>query len=250
LGNTSLQVEIELLQTESHDSKNVSKEYLTEFYQTFDQVKHRKFDGLIITGAPVEKLEFEQVDYWQELSDIMEWSKTNVFSVLHICWGAQAGLYYHYGVPKYLLPAKTSGLFVHHAVKKDHTILRGFDDRFIIPHSRYTEIRREDIETVRSLEVVAASDDVGVNIVSDLTGRQIFIVGHIEYDRLTLRNEYIRDVQKGIAPSVPKNYFPEDDPDREPVHHWRAHANLFYSNWLNYYVYQETPYDLSKLATP
>lgn len=248
LGNTSLQVEIELIQTESHDAKNISKEYLTKFYKNFEEVKDRKFDGLIITGAPVEKLPFEEVDYWPELCEIMEWSKTNVYSVLHICWGAQAGLYYHFGIPKYELSEKRFGLFTHIANDKEHTLLRGFDDTFLIPHSRHTEIRREDFEKVSDLEILASSDEAGIGIIADKTGRQLFVTGHLEYDTLTLHNEYVRDISKGLPIELPKHYYPNDDLDATPYHNWRAHANLLFSNWLNYYVYQETPYDLSGLS--
>ena len=250
LSNTSLQVEAELLQTVSHDAKNVSKAYLTKYYKTFSEIKDERFDGLIITGAPVETLPFEEVDYWPELCEIMEWSKRNVYSTLHICWGAQAGLYHHYGIPKYELSQKVSGLFPHRALAPGHTLLCGFDDIFLGPHSRYTEIRAGDIEKVPQLTLLAVSPEAGVNIVAADTGRQFFITGHFEYDRLTLHNEYQRDLEKGLPIAIPKNYYPEDDVTRPPRQQWRSHANLLFSNWLNYYLYQETPFDLNRDLTP
>ena len=246
LGNSSLQIEVELIQTSTHDAKNSSKEYLTKFYKTFEQIKDNKFDGLIVTGAPVEKLDFEQVDYWPELCEILEWSKTNVYSVLHICWGAQAGLYYHYGIPKYLLSKKVFGVYKQICQNKTHTLLRGFDDVFFVPQSRYTEIKSEDIEQVPQLEILAESDEAGVNIVANRSGRQVFITGHFEYDLLTLNNEYQRDRDKGIKIQLPHNYYPFNNAHNMPAHKWRAHANLLFSNWLNYYVYQETPYYLNQ----
>ena len=247
LSNTALQVEIELLQTETHTAKNVSQEYLTKFYKTLPEIGNEKFDGLIITGAPVEKLPFEEVDYWPELCDIMEWSKTNVYSTLHICWAAQAGLYYPYGIPKYELPEKIFGLFPHTADRPEHKLLRGFDDRFYAPHSRYTEVRRADIEKVPALEILASSKEAGVNIVADRSGRRFFVTGHFEYDSLSLDYEYRRDLEKGLNIRPPQNYYSGGDPAGVPEHKWRAHANLLFSNWLNYFVYQETPYDLNAI---
>lgn len=247
LGNTPLQVDIELLQTVTHVSKNTSLTHLTTFYKTFDEIKVQKYDGMIITGAPVEQMEFEEVDYWQELCSIMEWSKKNVYSTLHICWGAQAALYYHYGIPKYPLPEKLSGIFRHRILDVFHPLMRGFDDRFLIPHSRYTEVRREDIQKHEDLIVLSTSRIAGVAIVASKSGRQFFVTGHAEYDRNTLANEYFRDVNKGLHPHVPQNYFPGNDPAALPPLTWRSHANLLYTNWLNYYVYQQTPYDLKNL---
>jgi len=245
LGNTSLQVEIELLHTETHFSKNTPQEHLTTFYKTFDEVKDQKFDGLIITGAPIELLEFEDVNYWEEVKKIMEWSLTNVYSTLHICWGAQAGLYYHYNIPKYPLKEKMFGVFKHTTNEKNIKFLRGFDDEFYVPHSRHTEVRREDIEKVNDLTILSESEESGIYIVSAKEGRQIFVTGHSEYDPLTLKAEYDRDIAKGLQIKVPRNYFPEDNPAKEPVVRWRGHSNLLFSNWLNYYVYQQTPYDLN-----
>ncbi|CAB1244966.1 homoserine O-succinyltransferase [Clostridium sp. MT-14] len=247
IGNTALQIEVELLHPKTHISKNTSEEYLTNFYKTFDDVKDEKFDGLIITGAPIEHLKFEQVNYWEELENIMEWSIHNVYSTLHICWGAQAGLYYHYGIPKYSLKEKMFGVFKHRVVQKDVKLVRGFDDEFFAPHSRYTEVRREDIEKVDELTIVAESDEAGIYLVLDKNARQIFVMGHSEYDPLTLKSEYLRDKAKGSNIKIPRNYFPQDDPEEDPVVRWRGHSNLLFSNWLNYYVYQETPYDLNKI---
>ncbi|SNX54743.1 homoserine O-succinyltransferase [Thermoanaerobacterium sp. RBIITD] len=247
LSNNPLQIDIVLLYTASHKSKNTSPEYLKTFYKTFDDVNCEKFDGLIITGAPVETLEFEDVDYWQELKEIMEWSKHNVYSTFHICWGAQAGLYYHYGIPKYPLKEKMFGVFLHRIVKKNVDLLRGFDDEFYAPHSRYTEVRKEDVELVNDLDILAESDEAGLYIIGSKGGRQIFVTGHSEYDPLTLKAEYERDIKKGIAINIPKHYFPGDNPEREPLVKWRSHANLLFSNWLNYYVYQETPYDINRI---
>lgn len=247
LGNTPLQVEVELLHTKSHISKNTSEEHLLSFYKTFDQIKHMKFDGMVITGAPVENLPFEEVDYWQELTEIMEWSKTNVTSTFHICWGAQAALYYHYGVPKYPLDKKLFGVFKHKVDHKTSILFRGFDDEFFVPHSRHTTIKREDIEKVPELKILSTSDDAGVYVVSTAQGRQIFVTGHSEYDADTLYKEYKRDVDAGLPIEVPKNYFPDDDPTKTPVMNWRGHANLLYSNWLNYFVYQTTPYDIDEI---
>lgn len=246
LGNSPLQVEVVFIHPESHQSKNTSKEHLAAFYQTIDEIKERKFDGMIITGAPIEKLEFEDVNYWPELKQIMDWSVSNVTSTLHICWGAQAGLYHHYGVPKYGLKEKIFGVFPHVIYNRNVKLLRGFDDEYVLPQSRYTEVRREDIEKVPELEILSESADSGVNIVASKNGKHIFVSGHFEYDVTTLKVEYDRDVDKGLDICCPINYFPGDDPSTEPRFRWRAHANLFFSNWLNYYVYQETPYDLSK----
>lgn len=245
LGNTPIQIEVTLLQTKTHESKNTSSEHLGSFYSYFEDIRKQRFDGLIITGAPIETLAFEAVDYWPELTEIMDWSKTNVFSTLHICWGAQAGLYYHYGIQKYLLPEKVFGVFEHHLEQDFIKLFRGFDDTFYVPHSRHTGIHRELIDRHPNLEVMAASDNAGVYIVMAQDGRQIFVTGHSEYDPETLKNEYDRDIALGKAINVPMNYYPNDDPTQPPVVRWRGHANLLFSNWLNYYVYQETPYELS-----
>ena len=247
LGNTPLQVEMELIHTESYESKNVTRDHLLKFYKTFPEVKHRNFDGLIITGAPVEHMPFEEVEYWNELCEIMEWSKTHVHSTFHICWGAQAGLYYHFGIPKYPLSEKLSGVYPHTADYKNSMLLRGFDDVFPVPQSRHTTVRREDIEKVPALKILASSEEGGVYAVSTKNGKQIFITGHSEYDANTLANEYYRDLDQGKNPHVPVNYFPNDDPSKLPTVTWRSHANLLYSNWLNYFVYQTTPFDLSDL---
>ena len=248
LGNTPLQVELTLLHTKTHQSKNTSPEHLLAFYKVFDDVKHKNFDGLIITGAPVEKLAFEEVEYWEELCEIMEWSKTHVHSTFHICWGAQAGLYYHYGVPKYPLDAKMFGVFEHTARDRKNMLFRGFDDAFFVPHSRHTEIRAEDVEKCPALEILSTSEKAGVYAVASRDGRQIFITGHSEYDPETLAKEYFRDLSQGKTIAVPENYFPDDNPEMPPFVRWRAHANLLYCNWLNYYVYQTTPYDLTELG--
>ncbi len=247
LGNTPLQVEAELIHTKSHQSKNVAEEHLLAFYKTFDEVKDRNFDGMIITGAPVEHLAFEEVEYWQELCEIMEWSKSHVHSTFHICWGAQAGLYYHYGIQKHGVPEKLFGVFPHTVEYKNSILFRGFDDTFYVPQSRHTTVLREDIERVQELKILAASKETGVYAVSTKNGRQIFITGHSEYDADTLKNEYLRDLSQGKPIKIPVNYFPEDDPTKPPLVSWRAHANLLYSNWLNYFVYQTTPYDVSKV---
>ena len=248
LGNTPLQVDVVLLRMLSHKSKNTPASYLDTFYKTFRQIESEKFDGMIMTGAPVEKLAFEDVDYWPELCRIMEWSKKNVYSVIHICWSAQAGLYYHYGIPKYMLSQKISGIFRHRVLNPLHPLVRGFDDNFWAPHSRYTEVRKEDILKRPELEILTESNAAGVHIVSAKNGRQIFVTGHEEYDRNTLKKEYLRDVRKGLHPMVPQNYFPNDDPSLSPPFVWRSHAFLMFSNCLNYFVYQNTPYNLGDIA--
>ena len=248
LGNTPLQVHLELMHTTSHKAKNVSQEHLLTFYKSFDELKHRKFDGMVITGAPVENLAFEDVDYWDELCKIMEWSKTNVHSTFHICWGAQAGLYYHYGVQKRPLNEKMFGVFPHTADYKRSVLLRGFDDEFWVPHSRHTTVLREDIEAVPGLKIIASSEEAGVYAVMSKAGRHIFITGHSEYDAETLKTEYLRDKNLGLPIKVPKNYFPGDDDTKDPIVRWRSHANLLFSNWLNYFVYQTTPYDIMSIG--
>ena len=247
LGNSPLQVDLEFLHTKDHVSKNTSAEHLFTFYKTFEDVKDRTFDGMIITGAPVEQMPFEEVEYWQELCAIMEWSKTHVHSTLHICWGAQAGLYYHYGVQKHPLDKKCFGIFPHQVDYKRSILFRGFDDVFMVPQSRHTTVLAEEIEKVPQLRILSTSPETGVYAVSTAGGRQIFITGHSEYDADTLKNEYLRDVNAGLPIEVPKNYFPGDDPTKPPLVTWRAHANLLYSNWLNYFVYQTTPYDISEI---
>ena len=248
LGNTPLQVNLELMHTTSHISKNVAPEHLLTFYKSFDELKHRKFDGMVITGAPVELMDFEDVDYWPELCEIMEWSKTNVHSTFHICWGAQAGLYYHYGIPKYELPEKLFGVFEHKADYKRAILLRGFDDTFWAPHSRHTTILREDVERVPELKLLASSEKAGVYALMNDQGRQIFVTGHSEYDADTLQKEYLRDKNQGLPIHVPENYFPDDDDTQDPIVRWRGHANLLFSNWLNYFVYQTTPYDIMSIG--
>ena len=244
LSNTPLQVEITLLNTLSHTSKNTPMEHLTTFYKTFDEVKHKRFDGLIITGAPVELLQFEEVDYWDELTEIMDWAEHNVTSTLFICWAAQAGLYYHYGIPKYELPRKMFGIFTHILNNPIAPIVRNFDDEFLVPHSRHTEIRREDIIKAPPLEIVSESPMSGVYLVRDVEKRRIFVTGHSEYDAETLKEEYERDLAKGLDIQIPYHYFPDNDPSQTPPMRWKSHAGLLFSNWLNYYVYQETPYDI------
>ncbi len=244
LGNTPLQIELELIAPAGHVSKNTSREHMLAFYKTFDQVKDRTFDGLIITGAPVELMAFEEVDYWPELCAVMEWSKTHAHSTLYICWGAQAGLYYHYGIQKHLLPEKLFGVFQHTVEDPNYILFRGFDDRFWVPHSRNTTVDRADIEAVPGLKVLAASPEAGVYAVKSPEGRQVFLMGHAEYDRDTLKKEYLRDLAAGVDIRLPRNYFPGDDPAREPVVNWRSCAHLLYANWLNYCVYQTTPYDI------
>ncbi len=247
LGNTPLQVVVTLLRAASYTSKNTSEEHLATFYQTFDDVQNQRFDGLIITGAPVEHLAFEEVDYWQELTRIMDWSLTHVYSTLHICWGAQAALYHHYGIPKYPLSTKQFGVFAHRVTRRNTMLLRGFDDVFYAPHSRHTEVRREDIDRVGELEILAESDEAGVYIVKAKDKRHIYVTGHSEYDPLTLKAEYDRDVARGLDIAVPSNYFENDDPSRPPAVTWRAHSNLLFANWLNYHVYQETPFDIDAI---
>lgn len=248
LGNTPLQVHLELMHMSSHKSKNISQEHLLNFYKSFDELKDRKFDGMVITGAPVELMDFEDVDYWQELCQIMEWTKTNVHSTFHICWGAQAGLYYHYGIPKYPLEKKLFGVFEHEADYKRAILLRGFDDVFWAPHSRHTTITREDVQKVPGLKILASSKEAGVYAVMSKGGRQIFVTGHSEYDPETLNNEYLRDKNQGLEIDVPQNYFPDDDDTKPPIVRWRSHANLLFSNWLNYFVYQTTPYDIMTIG--
>lgn len=246
LSNTPLQIDITFLQMETHVSKNTSASHLKKFYEVFSDIKKRKFDGMIITGAPVEKMDFNEVNYWKELAEIMEWSKTHITSTLHICWGAQAGLYYHYGVKKVMLDKKLSGVYCHKVMNRKEPLVRGFDDIFMAPHSRYTEACREDILNNPKLKVLADSKEAGIYIVMAEEGKQIFVMGHPEYDRLTLNQEYKRDIDKGIEPDLPVNYYPEDDCNRKPVLSWRSHANNLYTNWLNYYVYQVTPYVLNE----
>lgn len=247
LGNTPLQIDITFIHPTSHKAKNTSEEHLTRFYKSLTDIKNQTFDGLIITGAPVEHLDFEKVDYWDELVELMKWSKTNVYSTLHICWGAQAGLYYHYNVTKKILNGKLFGVFEHYKRVPTSKLVRGFDDIFHVPHSRHTGTRRKDIELAKNLEIISESDEAGVYIVVSKDNRQIFVTGHSEYDPLTLKHEYERDLKEGVNISIPKNYFPMDDPRKNPCVTWRSHANLLFSNWLNYYVYQETPYDVSRL---
>lgn len=247
LGNSPLQVELELIHTKSHLSKNTPQEHMLAFYKTFDDVRDRNFDGMIITGAPVEQMPFEEVEYWEELCEIMEWTKTHVHSTFHICWGAQAGLYYHFGIDKKPLSEKMFGVFPHTVDYKKSILFRGFDDVFMVPHSRHTEIKVEDIKQVKDLKILSTSEEAGVYAVSTKKGKQIFITGHSEYDRDTLANEYFRDINENKPIEIPKNYFPDDNPKKNPVVTWRSHANLLYSNWLNYFVYQTTPYDIDKI---
>lgn len=248
LSNTPLQIQVDLLRTKSHEATHVSAGHLETFYRTFEDIENEHYDGLIITGAPVELMEFEEVDYWEELCRIMDWSSTHVHSTLHICWGAQAGLYYHYGIQKYRLPKKASGVFEHRLLKPKSPLVRGFDDRFYAVHSRNTDVKIKDVEAVDDLEIVAVSDEVGLYIVKSVDSRRFFVFGHPEYDTDTLKLEYERDVKRGINPEIPVNYFPDDDPTRAPLNIWRSQAQLFYTNWLNYYVYQTTPYDLEKVG--
>lgn len=246
LANTPLQVDLQLLTMDSHDSKNTDKNHLDNFYKTFEEIKNQRFDGMIITGAPVEFLPFEEVDYWKELTEIMEYSKSNVFSTLHICWGAQAGLYYHYGINKHELPSKLFGVYKHKLKDKKSELTRGFDEEFYAPHSRHTQVEKADILKIPELKILAESDDTGAHIISTKDKRRIFVQGHAEYDRETLKLEYDRDIRKGLRIDVPKNYFKDDNPAKGIVVKWSGHGNLFFANWLNY-IYQETPYDLSKL---
>lgn len=247
IGNTPLQVELELLQTATHKSTHTASDHMLSFYKTFDEIRDQNFDGMIITGAPVEQLPYEKVEYWNELCEIMTWSRTHVTSTLHICWGAQAGLYYHYGIEKRPLEHKLFGVFAHHLDYKRSILFRGFDDVFYVPHSRHTTVDRADVESVEGLRILASSEEAGVFVISTDKGRQIFVTGHSEYDGDTLKKEYLRDKQAGLPIDIPKNYFPDDDPTKEPVVRWRSCANLFYSNWLNYFVYQTTPYDITQI---
>ena len=248
LGNTPLQVELELVQVSTHKAKNTSQEHMLAFYKTFDEIKNQYFDGMVITGAPVEQMDFEQVEYWQELCTIMEWTKTHVHSTFHICWGAQAGLYYHFGIEKVPLEKKMFGVFPHKVVYKNPILLRGFDEEFWVPHSRHTSIRREDVAAQPKIKILAESDEAGLYAMCTEGGRQVFITGHSEYDRETLQLEYLRDKNLGLPIEVPKNYFPDDDDTKEPLVRWRSHANLLYSNWLNYLVYQSTPYEVDAIG--
>ena len=248
LGNTPLQVEVDFIYTASYMPTHTPKDYLTEFYGTFKDVKKKKYDGFIITGAPVEMMDFEDVAYWDELAEIMDWSKKNVWSTFHICWGAQAGLYHHYGIPKFILDKKISGVYLHKLCVKHEKLFRGFDDEFFVPHSRYTEIHRADLEKNSALTILAESDEVGIYAIANLDKRQFFITGHAEYDPYTLKNEYERDVKAGLNPEVPQNYFPNNNPSLEPVVKWRSVAHLLFANWLNYYVYQETPYEIDSIG--
>jgi len=245
LSNTPLQIEIELLKTASYDSKNTDKAHLESFYRSFDEIKSKYYDGMIVTGAPVENLDFEAVDYWPELCKIMQWSRSNVHSTFHICWGAQAGLYYHFGIEKHVLPKKLFGVFEHKLLKPNSPLFRGFNDIFHVPHSRYTEVLAEDIQKIPELELLSVSDRAGVFAVKTKDSRQFFITGHPEYDAETLAFEYFRDRERGLGTAIPENYFPDDNPGMDPAVTWRAHAQLLYSNWLNYYVYQTTPYELT-----
>lgn len=249
LSNSALQVEVTLLHTATHHSKNTDSEHLLTHYLTFEDIRYQKFDGLIITGAPVEQMPFEEVDYWKELTQVFEWAETNVESTFYICWGAQAGLYHRYGIPKYDLPRKMFGVFEHRVLFPREPLLRGFDDVFFAPHSRHTEIRRADVEKVSDLNILADSEEAGLYILSTRNGRHIFVTGHSEYDALTLKSEYDRDVKKGLSIHVPHNYYPCDDPSRTPQVRWRGHANMLFSNWLNYYVYQVTPYDVNQIPS-
>lgn len=247
LSNSPLQLEVDLLHTATHKSKNVSEEHLTKFYNSFNEIRNNRYDGMIVTGAPVEKMEFEEVDYWEELCEIFEWSKTNVYSTFNICWGAQASLYYRYGVKKYPSEKKVFGIFPHRALDAFHPLIRGLDDIFYVPHSRHTVLKMSDIAKVKDLQVISYSEQAGIHILSDMDCRNFFITGHSEYDRDTLKKEYLRDVNAGLEIDIPVNYFPDDNPDNTPVVTWRSTANLIFSNWLNYFVYQKTPYDLSNL---
>ena len=247
LSNSPIQVDISLMYLKSHNSKNTPADYLIKYYETFEEIKDKKFDGMIITGAPVEKFEFEDVDYWKELTEIMDWSTRNVYSTIYICWASQAGLYHHFKIPKYTLEQKISGIFSHTLNEANIKLFRGFDDIFYAPHSRYTFVKRKDIERVPELKIISESKEAGVYIIATKGGRQIFIAGHPEYDTLTLKSEYERDIALNLPIDIPQNYFPDDNPDKTPLSNWKSHSNLLFLNWLNYYVYQETPYDLNKL---
>ncbi|SEJ54952.1 homoserine O-succinyltransferase [Propionispira arboris] len=248
LGNSPIQVEVDFIYTESYVPQHTSQDYLTEFYGTFAEVRHKKYDGLIITGAPVEQMDFEDVAYWDEICEIMEWSKSHAYSTFHICWGAQAGLYYHYGIKKHAVSPKIFGVYKHHLSVEHEKLFRGFDDEFYVPHSRHTEVRKEDIEKVEALTILSEAEGAaGVYAIANLAKRQFFITGHAEYDPLTLKGEYDRDVKAGMKIEIPQNYYPNDDPTKQPVMKWRSVANLLFANWLNYYVYQETPYNLDEL---
>ena len=247
LSNSPLQVDVELLQTATHESTHTAKEHLTAFYKTFDEVRTQRYDGLIVTGAPVEHLPFEEVDYWDELCEIFDWADKNVYSSFHICWGAQAGLYHRYGLPKYQLEKKLSGVFMHRPLDTLHPLMRGLDDAYPVPHSRHTEIRMRDIARVKDLQVLSWSDEAGVHLLSDMACRNFYSTGHSEYDAMTLAREYRRDLERGLDPELPKNYFPDDDPEKTPILSWRSTGMLLFINWLNYFVYQQTPYDLSTL---
>ena len=247
LSNSPLQVDVEFLQVATHEAKNVSKSHMEKFYETYDDVKDRKYDGMIITGAPVEQIEFEEVDYWNELCKIMEWSKTNVYSTFHICWGAQAGLYYHYGIKKYPTKKKIFGIFPHKSLDETHPLMRGLDDIYYVPHSRHTEIKAQDIAQVKDLQILSYSEMAGIHIVADMECRKFFVTGHSEYDRDTLAREYFRDKEKGLDIDIPYNYFPNDDVNATPQMEWKGTANILFNNWLNYFVYQKTPYDLNTL---
>lgn len=247
LSNTPLQIEIDLIEPDGHVCKNTPREHIEAFYKKFDDIKGENYDGFIITGAPVEKVDFEEVDYWQQLTEIFAWARTHVTSTLYICWAALAGLYYHYGVKKYVLDRKISGVFKHHIDDPRNPIFRGFDDEFYVPHSRYSEVRREDIEPIADLKIISESNDSGVYMVMGRGGREFYITGHSEYSPGTLDFEYHRDLEKGLNPHIPENYYTDDDPAKKPIVRWRSHANLLFTNWLNYFVYQETPYDIRKI---
>ena len=247
LANSPLQIQLTLIQTATHDASHVSRDHMESFYKTFADIRNERFDGMIITGAPVETIPFEEVDYWPELCDIMEWTKEHVYSTLHVCWGAQAGLYYHFGVHKELLTSKMFGIFNHRVIRGSNPLVRGFDEVFYAPHSRHTGVSRSDIDKCPALRVIAESDEAGVFLLSTESGRQIFVTGHPEYDKYTLDSEYRRDLGKGLKIAPPENYYEDNDPDKEPVFRWRSHAHLLYHNWLNYYVYQNTPYDLNEM---
>ena len=248
LSNSPLQVDIDLLQVKTHKSKNISEEHMLKFYNVFDDVKNNKYDGMIVTGAPVEHLPFEEVDYWEELCEIFEWSKKNVYSTFHICWGAQAALYYHYGIPKYSLEEKMFGIFPHRSLDTLHPLMRGLDDVFYVPHSRHTEISRNDIALVKDLQIISYSEMSGIHLVSDMECRNFYSTGHSEYDRDTLAREYFRDKEKGLDIKLPYNYFPDNDPANTPIISWRSAGNLIFTNWLNYFVYQKTPYDINSIG--